>query len=177
MGSGNLLDATAYSDPMTFQAERKAIFGTGWQMVGPSAGFTADGSYAALGLGGWPLFAIRGADGVIRAFRNVCSHQKMPVLDNGRGQCDQIRCRFHGWTYDTLGNLISAPQPVAPADGDLNNHPLEELRVEVIGGLVFVRLNASNLDKPVMPNPHAITGLAHCQVETSSLTQNWKADP
>ncbi|MEZ5669088.1 MAG: Rieske (2Fe-2S) protein [Alphaproteobacteria bacterium] len=174
MGDAVLLEAKSYTDPITFQAERKAIFGTGWQVVAPAASLDGEGSYAALGLGGWPLFAIRGDDGAVRCFRNVCSHQKMPVLDNGRGRCAQVRCRFHGWTYDTRGRLVSAPQPVAPDDGDLARYPLEVLQQAEAGGLVFVRLDARSGDAPAAGDI-PLDGLAHCGAETRALNPNWKA--
>ena len=174
MSHSELLDPAAYSDPMTFQAERKAIFGAGWQVIGPTASFAQQGSYTALGLGGWPLFAIKSADGAIRGFRNVCAHQKMPVLDNGRGVCAQIRCRFHGWTYDNAGQLVSTPQPVAPEDGDLSKHRLDDIPSVNAGGLVFIRLDGAD-DEPPLSNDVGLAQLDHLHAEVRSLPHNWKS--
>lgn len=175
MADSELLELAAYSAPATFQAERKRIFGKGWQVVGPKAGFTETGSYSALGLGGWALIAMRGEDGDVRAFVNVCAHQKMPVIDNGRGQCAQLRCRFHGWAYNTAGHLVSAPPAVAPDEEDFEDYSLETLPCTTVGGLVFASFDEALADGPPPDQPAMdLTGLVLAGEETRSLMPNWK---
>lgn len=175
MADSDLLDNASYTAPPVFQAEKKRIFGSGWHVVGPTASFAEPGAYAALGLGGWALLLLRGEDGAIRAFNNVCAHQNMPVLDNGRGRCDLLRCRYHGWTYNAEGALISAPGTVAPA-GELGDYGLEPLPATTARGLVF-----ASLDEDVSGTPELdeaipdLTGLALVADETRSLVPNWKA--
>lgn len=171
-----LLDPAAYSAPPVFQAERRRIFGKGWQVVGPAAAFADNGAYSALGLGGWAFLVMRGDDGVIRAFNNVCAHQKMPVVDNGRGRCDQLRCRYHGWTYNAAGRLISAPPTVAPDEDEFDEYGLDALPATTAGGLVF-----ASLEEDVAGTPPAgaaggdLDGLALVGDEIRSVNPNWKA--
>jgi nitrite reductase/ring-hydroxylating ferredoxin subunit len=175
MTESALLDIAAYTAPPVFQAERRRIFGTGWQVVGPTASFDEAGSYSALGLGGWALLLLRGVDGAIRAFHNVCAHQKMPVIDNGRGHCDLLRCRYHGWTYDAAGTLVSAPGTVAP-DGELSDYGLEPLPTATARGLVFARLDEDQAGDPAPEAAFAdLAGLTLVADETRSLVPNWKA--
>jgi phenylpropionate dioxygenase-like ring-hydroxylating dioxygenase large terminal subunit len=95
------------------------VFGDAWLLLARTDVLAKPGDYVAQSLGGWPLFAIADPEGSAIAFRNVCRHQKLPLFDSGAGHCTQIRCRYHGWTYDTTGRFLTAPPPVAPS-GDLS---------------------------------------------------------
>ena len=56
------------------------------------------------------MLVVRGEDGELRAFRNVCRH-RAARLREGRGDCGKaIRCPYHGWTYRTDGSLIGVPE-------------------------------------------------------------------
>ena len=171
----DLLDNAAYTAPPVFQAERRRIFGTGWQVMAPAASFAEPGSFSAIGLGGWALLLLRGDDGVVRAFHNVCAHQKMPVIDNGRGTCDLLRCRYHGWTYNAEGVLISAPGTVAP-DGELGDYGLDALPSATARGLVFASIDEAVAGEPVLDaDVKDLGGLTLIGDETRSLVPNWKA--
>ena len=57
-----------------------------------------------------PVLVLRDEDGELRAFRNVCRHRGSRLL-SGSGECGKaIRCRYHGWTYRTDGELIGVPE-------------------------------------------------------------------
>jgi nitrite reductase/ring-hydroxylating ferredoxin subunit len=60
------------------------------------------------------VVAVRDQGGAVTVLRNACRHQKMPVVGAPSGNCQSLRCRFHGWTYDLQGKFLSAPAPVAP---------------------------------------------------------------
>jgi nitrite reductase/ring-hydroxylating ferredoxin subunit len=133
------LPAELYTRPEAFQQERRRVFGDAWLLLGRTDILAKPGDYVAQSLGGWPLFAIADPEGSARAFRNVCRHQKLPLLDSGVGHCTQIRCRYHGWTYETTGRFLTAPPPVAPS-GELSP-ALEPVMAEALHGLLFVHLD------------------------------------
>ncbi len=64
------------------------------------------GSYLAVELAGWKLFVLRGKDGQLRAFHNVCRHRGARLLPEGRGHCSLLRCPYHLWLYDHEGRLM-----------------------------------------------------------------------
>ncbi len=76
-----------YVDPALYEAERQAIFRRHWQMLGPEAQVAAPGEYLAVELAGWKLFVLRGRDGVLRGFHNVCRHRGARLLEEGTGRC------------------------------------------------------------------------------------------
>src|SRR5881394_3805652 len=112
----DILTPEAYVGAEQFVREKRLIFAREWLPFCAAAQVAESGAFVNHAMGGWPVFAVAGAEGVVRAFRNLCRHQNMPVVDQPAGRCSELRCRFHGWTYDLAGALVSAPAPVAPTD-------------------------------------------------------------
>ena len=132
-----------YTDPEFFQVERREIFAHNWQIVGDLQAVAAPGDYVCANLAGFPVFAIRGERGQLQAFRNVCRHQQLPVLDNGVGHCEgRVRCRYHGWTYDLGGRCVLAPPQVRPDDFDTTTYQLDGVQLAEWSGLVAVNFAA-----------------------------------
>lgn len=103
------LDPYYYVDRGVHRRERAAIFRSHWQMLGPTSQVAAPGQYLAATAAGWKLLVIRGRDGALRAFHNVCRHRGAPLLAEGTGRCDVLRCPYHLWLYDETGRLRRAP--------------------------------------------------------------------
>ncbi len=138
-----------------FQQEKRTIFATQWQLLGPAAQLTQPGEFITANLGGWPVFALVDAQGAIGAFRNVCRHQGMQVLEKPRGRSEALRCRYHGWTYDFSGRMIFTPDLVAPADPTSEDNHLCRIACDVWHGLLFV-----NLDRDAQPLHEALGEVA-----------------
>ena len=135
-------DPTQYTDPDVFQAERRDVFSRAWQVVGDLEALKQPGDYVCANLAGFPVFVIRDHQGSLQAFRNVCRHQQLPVLDNGVGHCDgNPRCRSHGWTYDLTGECILAPPQVRPDDFDTAEYRLDSIQFAEWRGLVAVNFD------------------------------------
>ena len=103
----------------------------------PSAALPENGSFVARTAAGTPLVAVRGDDGIVRAFRNSCRHRGMAVAE-GTGCARAFVCPYHSWTYGLDGNLKHIPG----ADGfpglDQATHGLVPVTAEERGGLIFV---------------------------------------
>ncbi len=103
----------------------------------PSAALPDNGSYVARTLAGTPLVAVRGDDGIARAFDNSCRHRGM-ILAEGSGNARSLICRYHAWSYGLDGRLRYVPGPEGFPDLDTNAHGLVPVHVQERGGLVFV---------------------------------------
>jgi len=101
------LPSHLYTDPAAFVAEQEKIFARTWQVVGHRNQVTNAGDYFTTELVGEPLLIVRGADGKLRGFYNVCRHRAGPPAE-GCGSRKLFRCGYHGWTYGLDGALISA---------------------------------------------------------------------
>ena len=69
------LEARYYTDPAVFAAECAGLLSRTWQFAGHASQLREPGDYFAFDLAGESLFSIRGRDGVIRTFYNVCQHR------------------------------------------------------------------------------------------------------
>src|SRR5579884_3544346 len=163
-------DPAAYVAGEAFQREREALFAREWLLFAAAAQFPAAGDFVSHSIGGWPLFAVRGADGRARAFHNVCRHQSMPVIDQPAGHCERLRCRYHGWTYGLTGELVEAPERYLPA-GPPEAFGLNPSEVAEGDGLCFVRVQPGAAPPPAIAPPDG----AFAAAVVTDLDANWKA--
>src|SRR5271155_2701587 len=103
------LPSHLYTEPAAFAAEKEGIFARSWQAVGHRDQVADAGDYFTTELVGEPLLIVRGSDGELRGFYNVCRHRAGPPAE-GCGSRKLFRCGYHGWTYGLDGSLISAPE-------------------------------------------------------------------
>ena len=103
----------------------------------PSAALAKSGSYVARDVGGVPLLAVRGKDGVVRTFHNSCRHRGM-ILAEGSGNASKFICRYHAWAYGLDGNLLNVSGNEGFPDLDKNSHGLIEVETQEKCGLIFV---------------------------------------
>jgi choline monooxygenase len=102
------LPARCYTDPAYLRLEQGRIFNRAWQLVGRLDQAAAPGDYFTADVGEEPIVVVRGQDGELRGFHNVCRHRAGPVAQ-GMGNRKNFQCGYHGWTYATDGRLIGAP--------------------------------------------------------------------
>ena len=138
------LPAAAYLDPGTAALERERIFDRNWQFACHASDLPAAGTALRLDLAGRSLVLLRGRDGALRGFLNVCRHRGSRLVDGdprtGLAFCvdARLRCPYHGWTYDESGALVHVPDAAHFGELDRSAHALDELCVEQWRGLVFV---------------------------------------
>ena len=131
------LPAWAYRSPEFFQAERREIFARSWLLVGHVSQLREPGDYVSMMIAGEPIAVVRGKDGELRAFSNVCRHRAARVLD-GAGNCGKaMRCPYHGWTYGLDGRLLAIPEKTGFPGFDKDANGLWPLSVGVAAGFVF----------------------------------------
>ncbi|MGZ4755142.1 MAG: aromatic ring-hydroxylating oxygenase subunit alpha [Acidimicrobiia bacterium] len=175
------LPAASYHDPEVYERERHAIFATEWQLAGFRPHLQEPGEYITHDVAGWRVFVIVGADGVLRGFHNVCRHRAGPLVLDLAGQCTNLVCQYHGWSYDLEGSLLAAHDFGDAADFDPADHGLLPVRVEEWRGFVFVNLDldARSLDDELgalfaecadLP----VDGLTYDHRVVHDLHVNWK---
>ncbi len=146
------LPGSAYTDPEIFRRELVAIFGNTWQYVCHIENLRNPGDYVVVDVATENTFLICDDQGRVRGFFNVCAHRASRLLEGqledqleghleGKGCAKRITCPYHGWTYDTHGKLIAAPNSDQVPGFDKSDYGLAEFQVEVINGLIFANLN------------------------------------
>jgi len=168
-----------YWDPEVAAAERRAVFGSTWQLVARADQLTAPGSFVTADVAGDPVVVVRGDDGVLRAFFNVCRHRAARVVTEPEGIASRLRCRYHGWTYDLAGRLRGTPEFDGVADFRREDHGLAPLAVGAWGPLVFVSAARAPLPltaclAPLPAKMGALEGLRFAARREYALGCNWK---
>lgn len=148
------LPARLYGCPDAWARERSAIFGRAWLFLGHEDEAPRPGDWIATDMAGHRLLAVRGADGILRAFHNVCRHRAGPLVSGVGGHCaGELVCGYHGWRYALDGRLRAATGFGALEGFDPREIGLLGLRLELWRGLAFVTLDpdAAPLEGHVAP--------------------------
>ncbi|MBC7284841.1 aromatic ring-hydroxylating dioxygenase subunit alpha [Hoeflea sp.] len=132
--------------PEYFGKEKEKIFKRVWQKLGRVEEFPGPGSWKLKPMPIWDtsILLVRGNDGQIRGFHNVCSHRGNAVVwgDQPYGRGRHFFCHFHGWTYDLEGHLIDVPEEEEFYDTFKRcENGLTPVAVEVWEGFVFAHLD------------------------------------
>lgn len=128
------LPALAYYDEAHWARDVAAIWDKAWVLVGLASDFAAPGDYVTTELTGRPIMVVKGEDGVIRAFHNVCRHRASPLLLEPAGNAQKLVCPYHSWRYGFDGALLNAPSMRC----DKSAFGLFPLQCQSWRGLVFV---------------------------------------
>ncbi|MFL6438032.1 MAG: aromatic ring-hydroxylating oxygenase subunit alpha [Terriglobales bacterium] len=142
VGSSWTLPSAVYLDPALLKREMESLFGKSWQIVGRRDQVTRPGGYFTAQLLGEPLLIVRGNDGVLRGFYNVCRHRAGPPAE-GCGSRKVFRCGYHGWTYSLDGHLLNAPEMEGTNNFDHNQFGLQPVPIGEWGAWVFVNLDTA----------------------------------
>ena len=136
------LPGWSYHSPALFELEREHLFLTHWQVAGHVNDIPAPGDWFAFDLLGERAVVMRGNDGQVRAFHNLCRHRGARVVDGARGHCKgSVVCPFHGWVYNLDGTLRGAARPESFGTMDRSDFGLKPVEMEVFHGFVFLRLH------------------------------------
>ncbi|MEZ5777002.1 MAG: aromatic ring-hydroxylating dioxygenase subunit alpha [Paracoccaceae bacterium] len=134
------LPAWSFFSPEMLEAEKELLFRQHWQAICHVNDVPKAGDFIALDFVGERALVVRGADGEVRAFHNLCRHRGSRVVAEEKGRCKSaIICPFHGWAYNLDGTLRGAAQPGSLPDLDPVKYGLKPLEMDIWNGFVFVR--------------------------------------
>ncbi len=175
------IPAAWYTDPRIAELERLGVFGQTWHFAGRTDQVERAGQFFTIELGGEPLVVVRGADGVLRAFFNVCRHHAAAVAPIDSGTVQLFRCPYHGWTYGLDGTLKGTPDFAGVCDFDRSANGLMPVRVAVWEQFVFICLqpNGPSLEESLgdlIPRiaPLRLSALRFHERREYLLQCNWK---
>jgi phenylpropionate dioxygenase-like ring-hydroxylating dioxygenase large terminal subunit len=131
--------ARYYFEPEWFELERKAVFMRTWLNIGHVCELPEAGSFIRreIEFARASLLIVRGKDGEIRAFHNVCPHRGTQLTQEACGRRPTFSCPYHMWTFGSDGKLISAPD-FERFYVSKDQAGLKQVALEVCGGLIFI---------------------------------------
>lgn len=133
---GYALAQRFYTDPSIYALEIERIVMRNWILAGHVSEFQEPGDFKVLSVAHESAILVRGKDGTIRGFANVCRHRGSLVCLKSKGNAQKFECPYHGWMFGIDGNLIAARN--MPDDFDRSANSLLPVSVDTIHGLVFV---------------------------------------
>jgi choline monooxygenase len=133
-----------YTDPHIFDLEQETVFSRSWQMVGRADQVQEPGQYVSAELGADPIVIVRGNDNVLRGFFNVCRHHAAAVITKSEGTAENLRCPYHGWTYNLEGALVLTPEFGGVANFDRGANGLVPVQIGVWNRSVFAKVSSAD---------------------------------
>ncbi|WP_338602711.1 aromatic ring-hydroxylating dioxygenase subunit alpha [Sulfolobus tengchongensis] len=132
-----------FNDNEIFELELRNVFAKSWMFLGFESEIPNVGDYVLRYIGIDPFIVVRGEDNKIRAFLNVCRHKGNLLIRDEKGNARFFQCPYHGWTYNSKGNLIGVPfREKGFRNLSLEEWGLIEARVKTYEGLIFATVNS-----------------------------------
>ena len=179
---GMSLPGWVYHDPEFFKVEMDRVIRPSWQIVCHQTDIPHAGDWHGLDYLGESVIVIRGDDGAIRAFHNVCRHRASRIVDGSYGCAKKLVCPYHGWAYEKDGRLTGVPGKADYTTLDMSTLGLIPVECEVWRGFIFVRLESTgpSVAEMMAPYDHMVAPYrfeemkAVGRVTLRPRTVNWK---
>ena len=177
------IDTRCYIDPRFLRLEREQVFWRSWQFACHAEALREPGSYVTLDVQGRSIAALRGQDGQLRAFYNVCKHRGHELL-SGSGKTRLITCPYHAWTYQTDGQLRAARGSEKVIGFDRQACALSAVQIEEFCSLIFVNLDlqtaplagqTGSLAEQITGYAPDLAQLTFAHRLTYTIEANWKS--
>ena len=175
---------TYHSDAL-FELEKQHVFREHWQIACHISDLPEPGNYITLDLAGERALILRGQDGEIRGFHNICKHRGSRLVADEKGACrNALVCPFHGWVYNLDGTLRGPSRPNSFPPLDKVQFGLTPLDTEIWMGFVFIRFQKGSQGSIAEIMKPFEEELSHYQPETVIPTDgiqsqtspvNWKS--
>jgi nitrite reductase/ring-hydroxylating ferredoxin subunit len=171
-----------FSDAEIYEFERSHVFGRAWYCLGLTSRLRRAADRITAQITDVPVVLVRGDDGLLRGFVNICRHRGHTVACSDESS-KTLTCPYHGWTYRLDGQLAAAPRSAGDRDFDASKIGLLPIATDEHRGLVF-----ANLDVDALPladaNPAVIDTLDRLPFDFSNyefhrsitweIEANWK---
>lgn len=149
------LHKSVYTGEARFNREREHIFLSQPILAGLSGDIPNPGDVVLFDAAGPSILVMRGKDGAVRAFLNMCTHRGAKLIEQNEpwsGHSPRIACPFHAWTFDSSGDLVGQPGKAGFEGCEIGARNLLEVPSAEYHGMIFVRANPDG--DPIDPEAH-----------------------
>ncbi|KEQ52030.1 Rieske (2Fe-2S) iron-sulfur domain protein [Sphingobium chlorophenolicum] len=132
----------SYRSPELFALERERVFRRAWLFMGRVERVAKPGDFLVreVEICNASILIIRGKDGQVRAFHNVCPHRANLVETRREGNAPALVCRYHGWSFNNDGSLRGVPDQEMFLELDKSKCGLPPVALEIWNGWIFINL-------------------------------------
>ena len=181
------LPAEAYTSERFFALEEERVFARNWTLCGFAHELPAPGDAAPVTVAGRPIVLVRGQDGTLRAFHNVCRHRGLKLVDAPCSGRRRLVCPYHNWSYALDGRLVNATNfgghGVHAVEGfDYGAHGLAEVPCRQWHDWIFVNAAGNEPDfeaflaplRPVVEGLDMTAMAPLFKLDSGIFQANWK---
>lgn len=138
-----------YVDDTIYQAEMETIFHHEWLWAGVDSQVAESGSWFSMQAGNYPVFVIRGKDGEVRAFHNVCRHRgyRLCQAPSGKTKGRRVVCPYHQWSYDINDGELKFARDMG-SEFDPSSYGLKPVHLENVNGFLYVNVSSEPPEFP-----------------------------
>lgn len=138
-----VVDAARYTSPEIYREECENIFRRAWLLVGRESAVPNPGDFVKRRI--YPLHTdaliVRGKDGVVRAFHNVCAHRGSELVAASQGNASLFVCPYHAWSYGTDGKCRAIPGAEFFPEVDRQAIGLSPIHLDIWNGFIFLNFD------------------------------------
>ena len=149
------LQQAFYSDPAVYDQDIERIYLRSWLYAGHRSEIPNPGDWFLFEFANESVIIVRSAENEINALVNVCRHRGSRVCIERKGSSKNLRCRYHGWSYDLRGKLMAAAY--MDESFDKSKIALRKIHVGLLDGMVFINFAEEPSDFSAIQE-----GLAEC---------------
>ncbi|MGV0718084.1 aromatic ring-hydroxylating dioxygenase subunit alpha [Mycolicibacterium sp. XJ662] len=136
-----LVPAERYYSAAFAAREVQRLWPKVWQVACSVDHVAEPGDYFEYRCGPYSVLIVRGDDGELRAFQNVCRHRGNTLCVGTGSGLNELKCGYHGWTWDLSGALKRVPNRKGFGALRMSELPLHAAAVDVWERIVFVNLD------------------------------------
>lgn len=173
------LSQALYNSGAAYTHDMATVFTRNWVLAGHASQAPNDGDWFLVDIAGESIIVVRGKDGLLKAFANVCRHRGSRICLKPEGHSSVLVCPYHAWSYNLDGSVRGA-RHMGP-DFDKSQYGLKPVAIEVIAGLVFLTLSDTPLDmtvaRDIISRAYGAYGWDAAKVahrQTYRVKANWK---
>ena len=171
-----------YHDPEFLEAEKRAFLRAAPQVVCHESEIAEPGEWRTLEYLGESIIVIRGDDGQVRAFSNVCRHRGSRLVDGEAGCSKVLTCPYHAWSYARDGRLVGVPHRGEYPGLQTERLSLFPVALEKWRGFLFMTLKPGAPSVAEMMAPYEDEVAPYCFEELRAIGRvtlrprplNWK---
>ncbi|MGI9296109.1 MAG: aromatic ring-hydroxylating oxygenase subunit alpha [Pseudomonadales bacterium] len=134
------LKVDRYLSSEYYQLEKEKLWPHVWQAVCRETEIPSHGDFYTHDIASYSVFVLRNKQGGINGFMNACLHRGRQLKTGSGNACD-IKCPFHGFTWNLQGEFQGAPCAWDFPHIQIEENSLPKLKVDTWGGWVFINMD------------------------------------
>ena len=145
------VSADVYRDPLRYELEVENVLRRSWLIAARSSELPNVNDWILYEGHGDTVVVSRQPDGGVAAFHNVCQHRGVRLTRGETSGCSRrFTCPYHGWVYDTTGDLVGVPEREDFAAEALDGLRAPSVAADEWGGWVWINLAGPEAAPPLL---------------------------